>query len=109
VPKFLLLLSKWAEDDLAGIADYTLETWGEHQLARYRSLLEQGFDTITRDPNSLRSKAREELFPGCRSLHIGRHLILYRVKGSTVEIARVLHDSMELERHLPTELLTAGD
>jgi len=32
-------LSKWAEIDLAGIAEYTLDTWGEPQTAKYCDLL----------------------------------------------------------------------
>jgi toxin ParE1/3/4 len=96
-------LSKWAEIDLAGIAEYTLDAWGERQTAKYRDILQQGFSKITADPLTPRSKDREELFPGCRSLHVGKHVILYRVKGNVVEVARVLHDSMELDRHIPSE------
>lgn len=70
MPKFPLKLSRWAEADLARIADYTLTTWGERQLAKYRGLIEDGFESIARDPLGHRSKAREELFPGCRSLHV---------------------------------------
>ncbi len=103
MPKFTLQLSRWAEADLVGIAEHTLETWGDRQLVKYRDLLEQGFSKITRDPFTPRSKEREELFSDCRSLHIGRHVILYRAKGNTVQVARILHDSMELDRHIPPE------
>ena len=30
-----------------------------------------------------------------------RHFLLYRVTGNLVEVARVLHDSRDLERHIP--------
>ena len=88
---------------MAGIAEYTLETWGERQTVKYRNLLEQGFAKIAAAPLTPRSKDRDELFPGCRSFHVGKHVILYRVKGDVVEVARVLHDSMELDRHIPAE------
>lgn len=105
MPKRMLQLSKWAEQDLAKIAEYTLQTWGEQQLIKYRALLEQGFATTVRDPHGPQSKDREELFQGCRSFHIGRHVMLYRVKDGTVQIARILHESMEMERHIPSEFL----
>ena len=88
---------------MTGIFDYTLATWGEWQFETYRALLEESFNAIARNPLLPRSKDREELFPRCRSLHVGRHVILYRVKEKAVQIARVLHDKMELELHIPSE------
>ncbi|MGD9965645.1 MAG: type II toxin-antitoxin system RelE/ParE family toxin [Hyphomonadaceae bacterium] len=49
---------------------------------------------------------REEIGSGYRTIHLarpGRHLILYRVEGTAVLIVRILHDSMELSRHVPKE------
>ncbi|HTU52630.1 MAG TPA: hypothetical protein VMF62_01540 [Acetobacteraceae bacterium] len=60
----------------------------------------------------LGSAARPEFGCGVRSYHLWhsrmhsdvarpRHLILYRIaEGSIVEVGRVLHDAMELERHV---------
>ncbi len=107
--KLTLHLSRWAEEDLSRIAEYTLQMWGERQLLKYQALLEHGLSAITRDPLAPRSKERNELFLGCRSIHIGRHVVLYRVKESHLEVARVLHDSMELERHIPSDLITPED
>ena len=92
VPRLKQQLSRWAERDLAGIFDYTLERWGENQLRTYRDPLATAFDEIADEPLSTCSQPREELFHGCRSLHVGRHFILYRVTDTTVQIARVLHD-----------------
>jgi len=43
--------------------------------------------------------------PRVRTLHIarhGRHFLLYRtVYGRIIEISRILHDRMDLPRHLP--------
>ena len=56
------------------------------------------------------SATRDEIMPGLRSLHIarrgrpGRHFILYRAAdGNVVEVLRILHDAMELSRHMPKE------
>lgn len=107
--KLRLKLSRWAEQDLAGIFDFTLERWGQGQLADYRDLLDAALNRLVRDPFCRGTRQRDELFPGCRSFHVGRHLILYRVKGDAVEVARVLYDAMELERHLPPEYLSSDD
>jgi toxin ParE1/3/4 len=40
---------------------------------------------------------------GADSIRQPRHFLLYRVAGNVVEIGRVLHDSMELDLHLPEE------
>jgi len=57
------------------------------------------------------SKARDDILPGVRTLHVarhgrrGRHLLLYRVgRGPVIEIGRILHDSMDLQRHVPFSL-----
>jgi toxin ParE1/3/4 len=54
------------------------------------------------------SLARDEVAPGLRSLHAarrgrrGRHVVLDRVAGgNTIEVVRILHDAMDLPRHLP--------
>ena len=103
MPSLTYKLSEYAEKDLAGIFDYTLQTWGEEQFRRYRDKLQEALDEICKNPLSVRSKSRDELFKGCRSFSAGKHVILYRVKEVRVEIARVLHQSMDLERHIPSE------
>ena len=66
------------------------------------------------------SRARPELAQGMRTYHLSfsrqrargqgsilrkpRHFLVYRLRGDThIEIVRVLHDAMDLERHLPDE------
>ena len=46
--KFTLRLSRWAEQDLVAIAEYTLDTWGERQVSQCADLLERGCTKITR-------------------------------------------------------------
>jgi toxin ParE1/3/4 len=38
--------------------------------------------------------------PGYRKYHEGRHLIFYVLIPEGIKIARILHDSMDAERHL---------
>ena len=56
---------------------------------------------------------RDDIMPGLLFLHVaragrkGRHFILFRVstrgKEKYVDVLRLLHDSMDFIRHLPTE------
>jgi toxin ParE1/3/4 len=67
-----------------------------------------GRNTLKDGPDILGSKVRDEIEPGIRSLHVarlgrkGRHFVVFRLGGDrTIDVLRVLHDSMELPRHLP--------
>jgi toxin ParE1/3/4 len=58
-------------------------------------------------PDPVGSKARDEIMDGIRTLHIarhgrrGRHFLMYRFAATrTIEIIRILHDSMDLQRHV---------
>jgi toxin ParE1/3/4 len=44
--------------------------------------------------------ARDAIRPGYRSARQGRHLIFYREIPDGIEVVRVLHESMDIERHL---------
>jgi plasmid stabilization system protein ParE len=57
----------------------------------------------------LGSTLRDDIAPGIRTLHVarsgrkGRHLVVFRVGGDrTIDVLRLLHDSMDLPRHLST-------
>ena len=93
-------LSKLADEDLLSIFRYTIETWGVDQVLIYLQLLEAATDQIVQNPFSVGSKAREDLAPGCRIFRSSKHYFVYRIKGGIVEIARILHESMDFERHI---------
>lgn len=86
---------------------------------RYRTLLLQVLHDITEDPELRGSKERPEIMvPGARTYHFffsrnqvsgqavkePRHFVLYR-RGADggVDVARILHDSRDLVRHLPDD------
>jgi toxin ParE1/3/4 len=58
-----------------------------------------------------REVSREEIRPNIRTLHVarhgrrGRHFIMYRAAlDHVIEVVRILHDAMDLARHLPPEI-----
>ncbi len=97
-----------AELDFANILRWTTESFGARQAHLYRQTLIQAVGELAGGPDVRGSKVRDEIKPGLRTLHVarhgrrGRHFLLYRVVGDRmIEIARILHDSMDLQRHVP--------
>jgi toxin ParE1/3/4 len=97
-----------AELDFANIVKWTTENFGARQSRVYQSALVQAIGELAGGPEVSGSKARDEIMPGLRTIHIARqgrrgsHFLMYRVAAkSTIEIVRILHDRMDLQRHLP--------
>ena len=108
---YTLVFSKHADQDLLDILQYTLDNFGEHQYWIYRSLLKEAVDLITGDPKHVASRSREELCPGARTYHIEQpskkasHFLLYRIneEKAHVELGRILHEKVDLRRHIPDD------
>lgn len=100
-------LGEAAEGDFDGILIWTAENFGPRQAEAYAKLIGAALDALAHDPSAPPSKARDDdIGPGFRTLHLarpGRHFVLYRITGERVRVIRILHDSMELARHLPPE------
>lgn len=114
--KLALRVSHQAQGDILDILRYTERTFGESARHRYQRLLQAAMNALLEEPERPGSKARSDIFPGLRSLHLyhcrlavtsgrvskPRHIVLYRtVTNQTLEIVRILHDAMEISRHLP--------
>lgn len=101
-----------AELDFANILRWTTEEFGARQSRRYRDTIVEAIGELANGPEVAGSRARDEIGRGLRTLHMARHgqrgshFLLYRAAPErTVEIVRILHDRMDLPRHLPV----AGD
>lgn len=110
-------LSPLAEQDLEAILAWTHEYFGEQGRIRYEALVVRAILDVAADPQRSGCHLRPELAKGAMTYHLlhsrdqvpgtervrkPRHLLLFRVAADgCLEIGRVLHDSMDLERHLP--------
>jgi toxin ParE1/3/4 len=81
-------LSKLAEEDLLGIADYGDEHFGIVQSDRYRDKLKQRFFALAEQPYLY--QAIDDIRKGYRRSVCGKHSIYYRIDEQGVEIMRVL-------------------
>jgi toxin ParE1/3/4 len=96
----LFRASSYAEQDLRSIFRYTIESWGVAQAAAYLQLISLARDRIVSNPCLPGSKSREDLAEGCRTYRCGKHVIFYRLRDNAVEIARILHESMDFPKHV---------
>lgn len=113
-------LAKAAQADIIDLLAWTEENFGETARLRYERLLTVALRDIATEPQRLNSIARPELGENVRSYHLRhsrerakteygivirpRHLLLYRFgRADLIGIGRVLHDAMEIQRHLPQD------
>jgi len=98
-----------AEVDFANILKWTAENFGERQSRVYRDTLVLAIGELAHGPNVAGSRARDEIMAGLHTLHVARrgrsgsHFLMYRAaSNSTIEIVRILHERMDLRRHVPS-------
>ena len=113
---FRYRLSEAAQGDVLDVLAWTHEQFGEAARLRYESLIVAALRDVASQPDRPGSLARPELGAGVRSWHLRlsrehmgtsvgvvrrpRHFIVYRFEPGLVVVGRVLHDAMELARHL---------
>ena len=91
-------LSSRCESDLAEIADYTIEAFGVEQARNYIEGLEACFQNLADKPFDGRDA--DELAPKLRRFRHQSHMVFYIPGEEGVFIVRVLHKSMDFQRHL---------
>lgn len=87
-----------ARADLEDIIDYTARTWGADQAKRYTRDIRVQIERIARDDvitQPLRV-ARSGMFKS----RINRHLIIFEQGDDHILIVRILHEAMDIPRHL---------
>jgi toxin ParE1/3/4 len=108
--RWTIRLTAAAEADVRAIFVWTVEHFGVEQARRYRATILAAFRDLDKGPDAEGVRDRAELGRGLKSLHVarhgrrGRHLILFTAGiENRIQILRILHDSMDLARHLPGE------
>ncbi|HVC92474.1 MAG TPA: type II toxin-antitoxin system RelE/ParE family toxin [Pirellulales bacterium] len=125
VPRYVIAPA--AEEDIASILSWTHAQFGEQARLRYEALLTQAIMDVVDSPDLRGGANRPEIAPAAKTYHLfhsrnhvgaksarvkaPRHFLLYRTRtDGLVEIGRVLHDSMDLNEHIPEDFrLPRGD
>lgn len=94
-------LSEKARTDIEGILDYTYARFGARQAELYYNSLRACFRMLADNPAI--GKSCTTLNPPLRSHHHQRHIIFCDVFDDHVLIVRVLHERMDIERHMGEE------
>lgn len=110
-------LTEAAEADIVDVLAWSEETFGDAARRRYERLLITALRDVAAEPDRPGSTAHPELEPDIRSWHLRnsrerartaegivrrpRHFLLYRpLRPGLIGIGRVLHDAMDIGRHL---------
>jgi len=105
---------------MQSILAWTHEQFGHQARLRYELLLVRAILDVADDAHRSGSQHRPEIAHDARTYHLWhsrsrvepacdrvgrpRHFLLFRVReNGLVEIGRVLHDQVDLARHLPEE------
>jgi toxin ParE1/3/4 len=100
-------LSNAAEADFEDILLWTADRFGEEQARLYRGILRSAIASLREGPSIAGAKPRPDIAKSLHSLHAARErnrarrFVLFHIEGEMrIEIVRILHDSMDLQRHL---------
>jgi toxin ParE1/3/4 len=86
-----------ALSDLDDIWDYTAEKWGVAQAKRYTKVIyDTALDLASGEKQGRKVNSRE----GYLKYPAGLHLIFFRTMDNGIEVIRILHQNMDVERRL---------
>lgn len=100
-------LAARAESDFSEIVTWTLENFAQRQAETYAETLALAIEALHDGPEQLGVKARDDIGPGIRTLHVdrqgrsGRHFVVFsEAPDQCIDVLRLLHDSMDLAGQL---------
>ncbi len=104
-------LTATAEADFEEILRWTVAQFGEAQARIYAETLSAALNDLAAGPTIVGARKRDEILKGLFTLHVarkgrkGRHFVIFRVGRAPdrdlIEVLRLLHEAMDLQRHLP--------
>ncbi len=92
------VLSPRARSDLDEIWDYTAERWGLDQAERYIRAIQSAVESLAKDPTL--GRGCDDIRPGYRKYPVGSHILFYRLTDEGLDVVRILHRRMDVERRL---------
>jgi toxin ParE1/3/4 len=106
-------LTHAAQSDVASILAWSDEQFGAEARERYRALIATGIRDAASQPDDVGHVVRPELGEGVLSWHLSqsrirspgvvrrpRHFLICGWDGEVLVVGRILHDAMDLRRHV---------
>jgi toxin ParE1/3/4 len=103
-------LTAAAEADFEEILRWTADQFGEEQARIYAETITAALNDLAAGPTIVGARSRDDILKGLFTLHVarksrkGRHFVMFRVgrtaDGEVIDVLRLLHDAMDLQRHL---------
>jgi len=94
---YFIEISLPADKDLEGIFDYTSENFGLDQAVKYVSSFDSTFELLIANP--IMGRERSEIRKNLLSTVNENHIIFYRILTNRIRIVRILHRSLDLQKH----------
>jgi toxin ParE1/3/4 len=91
-------LSPAAQRDLNGIFDYTATSWSLEQAVQYTGIIRAACTRLAATP--LSGVQCETLRRGYRFFAVGQHRIYFKPTPYGIAVIRILHQRMDVLRHL---------
>jgi toxin ParE1/3/4 len=93
------ILSPAAQADVEDIWDYTVKRWGLDQAEHYTRLIHTACEELAQGKRL--SRSAEDVRPGYHRALAESHIIFFRrMDTGMINIIRILHQRMDIERHL---------
>ncbi|WP_312163551.1 type II toxin-antitoxin system RelE/ParE family toxin [Phenylobacterium sp.] len=92
------VLSPKAKADLSEIWDYSADRWGAERATDYVLDIRRAIERAAAHP--LHGRACDEVRAGYFKVSVGSHIVFYRLVDEMLDVVRVLHQRMDIGRHL---------
>ena len=90
-------LSPLAEADLEEIWLYTFKRWSLEQADSYLASIVDAFEGLA---SGVKTGKSVEVRDGYFKYAVGSHVVFYRLTEDSIDIMRILHQRMDVGRHL---------
>lgn len=92
------VLSPRAQRDLDSVWDYSASTWGVDHAESYVTTIWTAIMRVAGQPKQ--GRPCPEIRRGYFKVSAGQHVIFYRCIADGIDVVRILHASMDFDRHL---------
>ena len=92
------IVAPLAKNDLDEIWHYSVGEWGVTQAERYLRDIENAIEALVVNPEL--GRRCDEIRAGFRKYLVGSHILFYKLENrQRINIVRILHQRMDVERH----------